>query len=357
MYVSEARIAANRRNAARSTGPKTPEGKARSRGNALKHGLCSSVVVAEDVFLVQERATDFFNTLRPRNEFHCYLVDKVALISIRLDRAERMERRVRDKSALRAELCWEDDRKLEAIALGKRLAFDPESIVELLRMTPQGCEWLMARWAMLARSADLKHEWTPAQINLAFDLLGTPREFRDGHKPGESLDFEGVLIGAATHPSVGARREVAELKERREVVGELDEVSRHLVEADLSDEDNAELGRVRRYESTLFGRLRWCLAQIRFESPHERPLEGLRPRWLAQQQPRPETKKTEEEIAAKNHPPNAIHPPFDLELHECPAPGEKADFPAILKARHKKKGAKADARREVRRRNAERLKA
>jgi hypothetical protein len=37
--ASPAQIAANRRNATHSTGPRSATGKARSRGNALKHGL------------------------------------------------------------------------------------------------------------------------------------------------------------------------------------------------------------------------------------------------------------------------------------------------------------------------------
>ncbi len=41
--VSEKRLAANRRNALRSTGPRTSEGKARSRLNAIKHGLSASI--------------------------------------------------------------------------------------------------------------------------------------------------------------------------------------------------------------------------------------------------------------------------------------------------------------------------
>ena len=38
MRVTEKKLAANRKNAQKSTGPKTPEGKQASRLNALKHG-------------------------------------------------------------------------------------------------------------------------------------------------------------------------------------------------------------------------------------------------------------------------------------------------------------------------------
>jgi hypothetical protein len=38
-------IAANRRNASKSTGPRTDEGKQSSRGNAVRHGLTADTVI------------------------------------------------------------------------------------------------------------------------------------------------------------------------------------------------------------------------------------------------------------------------------------------------------------------------
>ncbi len=360
MPASEARLAANRKNALKSTGPRTAAGKERSRANALKHGLCSTVVVAEDIELVQARSSEWYYALKPQNKFQSWMVDEIAVVSLRIDRSERMERRLRDRHSLRAGIGWDDDRRSEAEALGRRIGRSPSEVVDALRRTPQGCDWLTGRWELLARSAETRGPWTPDQARLASDLLGTPPEFRDGRP-----------IAPASDQAEEARREIAALKKRRASAADLDEVDRALVEADLLDESNLELRRLRRYESALHGRLRWCMAQFHYKSPHFQPHPDLKPRWAIdpESKPEPEAKPEPAPAPAPAPAPSAgrktvevwrivpPNPPFDLEPHEYPAPGLDADIPKILADRRAAKARRAEQRRESRRRKLERIRA
>ena len=55
MKVSEKKIAANRENARRSTGPKTISGKSKSKKNAITHGVYASttLITGEDAALYE----------------------------------------------------------------------------------------------------------------------------------------------------------------------------------------------------------------------------------------------------------------------------------------------------------------
>ena len=81
----------------------------------------------------------------------------------------------------------------------------------------------MGRWALLAHAAGSKTGWSPEQTGLAFDLLGTPLEFRDGNKPAALIDSRGRAIESAHDPAAFARRMIDELESRRDLLSGLDE--------------------------------------------------------------------------------------------------------------------------------------
>jgi hypothetical protein len=329
-----------------------------SRAEALLRGLLDSEVVAEDAQRVQFRAGQWYYSLKPQNYFHSWLVDQITIASLRVDRSERSERRLRDRASLRAEVCWDDDRRREAEAIGSRLEAKPAETSEQLRGTAAGCDWLMRRWGLLAYAADLDQDrWTAEQTRLAFDLLGTPEEVRVG-RPGVQLDPKGRVIGSAEGPAAIARRQVDELQERRDQLAGVDQADRALIMADLYDDPSPEIRRLRRHESALHGRIRWCMAQLKYVSPHRKPHPDVMPNWSDNQAP------PEPEAPPEPAPPPteawqfaAPHAPFDLLPEECPAPGEPIDFPAILESRRQRRAKAAAALREQRRRRLERLRA
>ena len=242
--------------------PGLPRGSGFLRANGIKHGLCSLVVRPEDPLHLQARSDDIFDALVPQNQYQAWACDQATVVSLRIDRVIRMERCVRDKVSLRAELDWDGDRRLEVEVLAGLLSRRPAETVEALRQTPHGCEWLMSRWGMLAHAADLQENtWTEGQTSMAFDLLATPTIFRIG-KPGADLDMYGNVMVEAKDSATVARGMIAELEARRQVVSEIDEVERSLTTADLSGDIGPELRRLRRYEASLTKRLRWLIDQV-----------------------------------------------------------------------------------------------
>jgi hypothetical protein len=92
--VSHARAEASRRNGAKSRGPRTPDGKARSSRNALKHGLraATHVVLLDedwDEFRALEGA--LLAELTPVGAVQAILVQRIAIATWRLARADRLE--------------------------------------------------------------------------------------------------------------------------------------------------------------------------------------------------------------------------------------------------------------------------
>jgi len=94
--TSAPKIAANKANAKKSTGPTSPDGKARSAQNALKHGLLASQAIIPDD--PDEDRGDFEALLevitaeyRPLGPTQCLAVERIAICYWRLRRALRYE--------------------------------------------------------------------------------------------------------------------------------------------------------------------------------------------------------------------------------------------------------------------------
>src|ERR687897_1425798 len=91
--TSDKKAQANRRNALKSTGPKTPEGKDAVRLNALKHGLLSQEILlpGEDEEALRELGHNLRAELQPVGELESLLVDRIIASYWRLRRLGRVE--------------------------------------------------------------------------------------------------------------------------------------------------------------------------------------------------------------------------------------------------------------------------
>jgi hypothetical protein len=91
--TSEKKAQANRQNALKSTGPKTPEGKDAVRLNAMKYGLlCQEVLLpGEDEEALRELSDHLWTELKPVGEMENLLVDRIIASHWRLRRLGRVE--------------------------------------------------------------------------------------------------------------------------------------------------------------------------------------------------------------------------------------------------------------------------
>lgn len=92
--ASTKKVAANRRNARRSTGPRTDKGKAVSARNAVRHGILSRSPVIEDVESEAEWRQHLdatLSALEPVGYLELTLARRIALQTWRLERLRRYE--------------------------------------------------------------------------------------------------------------------------------------------------------------------------------------------------------------------------------------------------------------------------
>ena len=178
--ATAAQIEANRSNAQKSTGPKTDEGKARAKLNAITHGMTARTIMPvlpqEDPKELEDRTQQAIAAMKPRDPLEHDLVRR----AVRLAGEARLRRAGRDGSLGPPGSKWMRDRgrtrsgakRLSRVHdLGSKLFFQagigpgysdsiaddyPAVIVRRLEEVAEGCRWMLARWAELRNVLDRK---------------------------------------------------------------------------------------------------------------------------------------------------------------------------------------------------------
>jgi hypothetical protein len=237
--ATAAQIDANRRNAQKSTGPRTTEGKNRSRMNALDHGCRAKVLVlpTEEFGQYEKQLHNWNLSLKPRNPAEAFLVERLVGLAY-------VEDRIRDAHTARLSkrmaqgLMDEADAEQETvIALTQRLFPDacfpvpvqappgnhrqpgrkaagqgreavspvepdsPALLVCRLRHTLTGCRWLIDQWVGLRELLESGKPWIgPDKLKAVALLECRPTDAVDCPQVAEVYMASHVLAGENGNP-------------------------------------------------------------------------------------------------------------------------------------------------------------
>ena len=280
--ISEARLNANRANALKSTGPTSEEGKAVSRLNSTTHGLTGEGVAlaSYDPDLVAQRVAAWSEMRRPATVRERWLVEQLALATIRIDQCRLEEDCLRALTSQRAANFWDEERQVDAEELAGKLSRNPPLIVAKLRRTLQGSFWLRERWESLEEAA-MENVWDEKQRALALDMLGVSIEFRESGKR---------LLGGPDGESQAmiAHREIERIDAAIDNgLDYIDEREQKMAEEGVSLSVSSPARLLRRYAAEAWKRYRWADQELKEGRPSE--VSRLR----NEPKPRPEPKISE----------------------------------------------------------------
>ena len=224
MVVSAAKLEANRRNAQKSTGPRTDEGKEKAKMNATKHGLRAEtlIVLEEDPQVLDDRREAWRACLLPGDDVEERLVECAVVHTWMQDRARRAQASRINANIMNYGVDQDQTTEEEVVALGRRLFKDrlgplvsyptgvndvgtyqcrsattsyagqrddpdvPIDLVLRLQSTLLGCEWLLAEWARLKTILDQGQPWVASDKLKAVRLLGK--------QPFDAIDDKDVAM-------------------------------------------------------------------------------------------------------------------------------------------------------------------
>jgi hypothetical protein len=204
--TSPAKVAAAIQNGQKSTGPKSEEGKRRSRMNSLKHGMTAKTVLLpeENPAEFKELMVGWFDSMKPQDQSEASLVERAAYTLWQVDRvnraqsarlwlradshaddeANRVEQEVSGlvnllfraphgrPAALPCALTLTDQPAGEDTRAGTiDIEELPAKLISRMMATDLGCRWLLELWSELRISLE-KAGWKTPERFRAFRLMG-----------------------------------------------------------------------------------------------------------------------------------------------------------------------------------------
>jgi hypothetical protein len=250
---TERQIESNRRNAKYSTGPKTPTGKAKSRANALKHGLAAETLVIDALNAdFAERKTLWEADIKPDTPEACFALEAVVACTFRIEECRRSINARIDQDTTRACLVWDVDREADVALNASKLSRQPELVSRQLQASKHGIELILRTWDLLGESLETKKgAWSDAEVSTALDLLGLPSHLRDGRSP-----FDPFTVGDDVYQCRRAFifREYARLQTLKESFSRVDRTEREHAETGASVLGTKPVTLLLRYENAAWRR-------------------------------------------------------------------------------------------------------
>jgi hypothetical protein len=170
----EERREINRRNSLRSTGPRSPEGKARARLNALKHGLRAEefALPGEDQEELKRLSDEWVEYYEPRSPGERAVLDRCVYATVQLKRCTRFHAEAVAEQVRQAQEDWDRQQENEVEELKDRLRTEPKEAIRKLKRSALGCQWLIAEWTALLAALEEYGNWVYSERDQAIRLLG-----------------------------------------------------------------------------------------------------------------------------------------------------------------------------------------
>ena len=159
--ATQKQIDANRVNAQKSTGPKSPEGKAVAKRNSLVHGLRAEehVLPGEDAAEFQKFVAAWVEDWKPPTMARLELVEEAAVAAWRRKRCRRVETARIAKRVRIARNRYNHDEKVRLDKAMVNFQADPRPVLDAHLRSRDGVDRLVAMWTEIERASRCIDTW------------------------------------------------------------------------------------------------------------------------------------------------------------------------------------------------------